>query len=87
MQIFHDQPTGTAAGGTTTVCMYMMGGRFVPPWGEVFVYRDSEDRLIATVHTPQLTLHSVARVRVAQVAKVGAFLDWGLEKDLLLPYK
>ncbi len=54
---------------------------------EVFVYRDSKDRLIATVHTPKLTLHSVARVRVAQIAKVGAFLDWGLEKDLLLPYK
>lgn len=54
---------------------------------EVFVYRDSKDRLIATVHIPKLTLHSVARVRVAQVAKVGAFLDWGLEKDLLLPYK
>lgn len=54
---------------------------------EVFVYRDSKDRLIATVHTPKLTLHSVARVRVAQVGKVGAFLDWGLEKDLLLPYK
>lgn len=54
---------------------------------EVFVYRDSKDRLIATVHTPKLTLHGVARLRVAQVAKVGAFLDWGLEKDLLLPYK
>lgn len=54
---------------------------------EVFVYRDSKDRLIATVHTPKLTLHSVARLRVAQVAQVGAFLDWGLEKDLLLPYK
>ena len=54
---------------------------------EVFVYRDSKDRLIATIHTPKLTLHSVARVRVAQVGKVGAFLDWGLEKDLLLPYK
>lgn len=54
---------------------------------EVFVYRDSKDRLIATTHMPKLTLHSVARVRVAQVGKVGAFLDWGLEKDLLLPYK
>lgn len=54
---------------------------------EVFVYRDSKDRLIATTHTPKLTLHDVAKVRVAQVGKVGAFLDWGLEKDLLLPYK
>lgn len=54
---------------------------------EVFVYRDSKDRLIATTNTPKLTLNDVARVRVAQVGKVGAFLDWGLEKDLLLPYK
>lgn len=54
---------------------------------EVFIYRDSKDRMIATTHTPKLTLHSVAKVRVAQVGKIGAFLDWGLEKDLLLPYK
>lgn len=54
---------------------------------EVFVYRDSEDRLIATVNRPKLTLHKVARVRVAQVGKIGAFLDWGLEKELLLPFK
>ena len=54
---------------------------------EVFVYRDSKDRLIATTHIPKITLHSVSKVRVAQVGKVGAFLDWGLEKDLLLPYK
>ena len=54
---------------------------------EVFVYRDSKDRLIATTHMPRLTLHGVSKVRVAQVGKVGAFLDWGLEKDLLLPYK
>lgn len=54
---------------------------------EVFVYRDSKDRLIATTQTPKLTLHGVARLRVAQVGRVGAFLEWGLEKDLLLPFK
>lgn len=54
---------------------------------EVFVYRDSKDRLIATTQTPKLTLHGVARLRVAQVGQVGAFLEWGLEKDLLLPFK
>lgn len=54
---------------------------------EVFVYRDSKDRLIATTNMPKLTLHGVARVKVAQVGKIGAFLDWGLEKELLLPYK
>ena len=54
---------------------------------EVFVYRDSNDRLIATTNRPKLLLHEVGRLTVAQVGKVGAFLDWGLEKDLFLPFK
>ena len=54
---------------------------------EVFVYRDSKDRLIATTNRPKITLHGVERLRVAQVGKIGAFLDWGLEKELLLPFK
>ena len=54
---------------------------------EVFVYRDSKDRLIATTNRPLLTLHEVGRLKVAEVGKIGAFLDWGLEKDLLLPFK
>lgn len=54
---------------------------------EVFIYRDSSDRLIATVKTPALELHQIALLTVVEVAKIGAFLDWGLEKDLLLPFK
>lgn len=54
---------------------------------EVFLYRDSEDRLISTVQEPKLMLGGLARLEVVEVAKVGAFLDWGLEKDLFLPYK
>lgn len=54
---------------------------------EVFLYRDSNDRLIATVKEPKLRMGQVAELAVAQVGKIGAFLDWGLEKDLLLPYK
>ena len=53
---------------------------------EVFVYKDSSDRLIATVNKPLVTLHKVARLKVSQVTKIGAFLDWGLEKDLFLPF-
>ncbi len=53
----------------------------------VFVYKDSEDRPIATRLEPDLTLGEVARLRVKQVTKIGAFLDWGLAKDLLLPFK
>lgn len=54
---------------------------------EVFVYRDSKDRLIATTNSPKLEMGQVAELTVSQVSKFGAFLDWGLEKDLLLPYK
>lgn len=54
---------------------------------EVFIYRDSKDRLIATTNRPKLTLGGIARLRVVQTGQIGAFLDWGLEKDLLLPFK
>lgn len=53
----------------------------------VFVYLDSEDRLIATIREPKLVMGQVAELTVAQVNSFGAFLDWGLEKDLLLPFK
>lgn len=54
---------------------------------EVFLYKDSKDRLIATTNMPKLQLGEVALLTVSQVTKIGAFLDWGLEKDILLPYK
>jgi predicted RNA-binding protein (virulence factor B family) len=53
---------------------------------DVFLYKDSEDRIIATVHKPLLMLHEVGWLTVREVGRVGAFLDWGLEKDLLLPF-
>ena len=54
---------------------------------EVFLYMDSSDRMIATTKEPKLTMGELAVLEVADVARVGAFLDWGLEKDLLLPYR
>lgn len=54
---------------------------------EVFLYRDSMDRMIATVREPKITLDTLAVLQVKQVTKIGAFLDWGLEKDLFLPFK
>lgn len=53
----------------------------------VFIYRDSKDRMIATVREPKLQMGQVAELTVAQMGKIGAFLDWGLEKDLLLPFR
>lgn len=53
---------------------------------DAFIYRDSEDRQIATLKEPKLMIGGLARLKVLQVTKIGAFLDWGLEKDLFLPY-
>ncbi len=54
---------------------------------EVFVYRDSKDRMISTTQEPRLKMGEVQALKVVSVQKIGAFLDWGLEKDLFLPYK
>lgn len=63
------------------------GGSKVGDRLSVFIYRDSQDRLIATVREPKLRMGQAAELTVAQVGKLGAFLDWGLEKDLFLPFK
>ncbi len=54
---------------------------------EVFLYRDSKDRLIATTNHPKLTLGNYAALKVMAMGKIGAFLEWGLERDLFLPFK
>jgi len=53
----------------------------------VFVYRDHEERIIATTLKPRILLHQFAFLRVTSVSNVGAFLDWGLEKELLVPFR
>ena len=54
---------------------------------ELFIYKDSSDRPIATINKPLITLGEIAPLKVVSLTKIGAFLDWGLEKDLLLPFK
>ena len=54
---------------------------------EVFLYKDSKDRMIATTRMPLLQMGQVTALKVAQTGKMGAFLDWGLEKDLFLPFR
>lgn len=72
----------------------LLPGKYVPLGAvpgadiEVFVYRDSEDRLVATTEKPYATVGQCASLRVVSVTRgVGAFLAWGLEKDLLLPLR
>lgn len=54
---------------------------------DVFLYKDSSDRLIATMARPLAMVGQFAPMKVKELTKIGAFLDWGLEKDLLLPYR
>jgi predicted RNA-binding protein (virulence factor B family) len=54
---------------------------------KVFLYKDSSDRLIATTNEPKLAIGELAVLTVKEIGKIGAFLDWGLEKDLFLPFK
>lgn len=53
---------------------------------EVFIYKDSKDRLISTTRRPKITLGEMTPLKVVETTKIGAFLDWGLEKDLFLPF-
>lgn len=53
----------------------------------VFLYRDSEDRLVATTEDPKITINNFAYLKANSVSFYGAFMDWGLEKDLLIPFR
>ena len=53
---------------------------------DAFVYFNNDDRLVATLKTPKVQLGEVAFLTCKHITKVGAFMDWGLNKDLLVPY-
>ena len=66
---------------------YIPDGLIVGDFIDVFIYRDSEDRIIATTLQPKINLNEFACLRVSAVSHFGAFIDWGLEKDLLVPFR
>ena len=66
---------------------YVTDGMRIGEEVPVFLYMDSEDRPVATTEEPYITMDQVSLLTVKEVTKVGAFLDWGLSKDLFLPYK
>ncbi len=85
-----DESTGAAQAREHTILLPIKevpAGTVVGDSLEVFLYRDSEDREIATTAKVPLTIGGLAVLKVKEVGKVGAFLDWGLMKDLMLPYK
>ncbi len=53
----------------------------------VFIYKDSNDKIIATVKKPKIVIGEIAYLKVVQITRIGAFMNWGLEKDLFLPFK
>lgn len=65
---------------------YLPGNVHIGDDVEVFVYKDSEDRLIATTEHPFAVVGEMVYLTVSQVNEIGAFLDWGLQKELLVPY-
>ncbi len=88
-----DQGGKTEAGNNRNVEKVLLPAKEVPADAKtgdilsVYIYRDSEDRLIATTRKTSLEVGKLALLRVKEVGKIGAFLEWELEKDLLLPFK
>ncbi len=77
------------AGEFSTVLLpkrYVPEGCATGDWLDVFIYLDSEDEIIATTLTPKVMVGQCAYLKVKDVNNTGAFLDWGLPKDLLVPY-
>lgn len=79
--------------GEATKERVLLPGKEVPEDAEigdiltVFIYRDSKDRMIATTRDAKIMVGETAALEVKETGKIGAFLGWGLEKDLLLPFK
>ncbi|MEY4605235.1 MAG: hypothetical protein RIT43_2527 [Bacteroidota bacterium] len=71
----------------------LLPGKYIPEGAEVgdqitvFLYKDSEDRLVATTEDPKINLYCFAYLKTTSVNLYGAFVDWGLEKELLVPFK
>jgi uncharacterized protein len=65
---------------------YVPKGAKVGDWLDVFIYLDSEDRLICTTETPRVMVGQCANLKVVSTTPIGAFVDWGLSKDLLIPF-
>ena len=85
--VFLNPPTGAEQDKILLPKAHVPQGTQLKDVLNVFVYKDSEDRPIATTLEPDITLGGVARLYVKEVTPIGAFLEWGLSKDLFLPFK
>ena len=92
LRILREQPFGVFLDGGDLGEILLPRREMPPKWAlgetvDVFVYRDSEDRLVATLKEPKVKPGQFAYLEVVAITPVGAFLDWGLPKDLLVPYR
>ncbi len=93
LQIHREKSFGVYLGTADDPAEVLLPRKYVPAGAavgdnvEVFVYRDSEDRMIAATKMPPMELGGIATLKVREIGKIGAFLDWGLDKDLFLPFK
>lgn len=93
LTVVRDTSAGMFLGDPISGDVVLLPGKFIPDGLnlddilEVFIYKDSEDRLVATTQTPLIKLDSFACLEVKAVNNIGAFMDWGLDKDLLVPFK
>ena len=93
LTVVRDTSAGMFLGDPISGDVVLLPGKFIPDGLnlddilEVFIYKDSEDRLVATTQTPLISLDSFACLEVKAVNNIGAFMDWGLDKDLLVPFK
>ncbi|AWA30531.1 GntR family transcriptional regulator [Flavobacterium magnum] len=93
LQILRSTKVGLFLGENADAEGILLPNKYVPEQYEigdmiaVFVYLDHEQRPVATTLEPYITLHEFALLRVSYVNKTGAFLDWGLEKDILVPFR
>lgn len=92
LRIVREQPFGVFLDAENLGEILLPRGEMPREWviGEeldVFIYLDSEDRLVATMKTPRAMPGQFAKLKCVAVTGVGAFLDWGLSKDLLVPFR
>lgn len=91
LEVLREVPMGVMLGSALEEVLlpkrYVPAGTSPGDVVEVFIYTDSEDRPIATTEQPLARADEFACLRVASVSRIGAFLDWGLPKDLLLPFR
>ncbi|MFM2224190.1 MAG: hypothetical protein RJA07_392 [Bacteroidota bacterium] len=92
LQVLRESPQGLYLGfedGESVLLpnKYVPENTVINDYLDVFIYNDSEDRMIATTLTPQIKLNDFGVLKVREVNSIGAFMIWNIEKDIFIPYR